>query len=735
MQKNNVKLFSGRFLALSKKFIIGLTILIFGFSVASAGDIGTIDDTYKYAWGENIGWINFGCDNCNVSVRDSEITGHAWSKQYGWILLNPPTILRINNNGEGDLGGYAWGSSVGWIDFEDVYINESGEFYGYAIVKHDNSRINFSCDGVINSCATADFKVKTDWQPVSARSGGGPAGGGVYGGFFGGGDDKDKDKDKDKKEDKEKDKYDRPKPPIRDIISVIIDKNSDNFLKFLGIKKKKEIIVTKEAPFSLKAKWNLLPVKEIKEFVFAPLPYEVRRLVSQFPELGDTLRAVGVKRFSDLERLVGVNFKIEGLEEVDETLRNIGVEKLSDLEKLKIIALNTPEICDSQKTFDTLGVHNLKDLDSLEGVSAQIPKVCDVEKVLADLGVEKLSDINDLKEVTFNVPGLSDIEGHLTTGLKTGKISLTQGLPVSDLPLIAKKNLPTEFVFTRSNQGLIDLDVALSVSTQGKVNQKISSLPGKTLKLVVKPISKARSVTGYIVFKSATPRITKRDILLKSLTASAIFSFNGLAEEQAEPITVENKLVLGSFEYEDNDGDGIYTAEVETPVVPGEYEIITVIEYIDPTLGVRQMRMITVIDPEGYVFEKSDGKETRIPSAIVSLYWLNPATKDYELWPAEKYQQENPQITDVRGTYSFLVPEGSYHFEVEAPGYRSHQGKVFIVTEGNGLHKNIELKSGRGLKSLDWKTVLLIAVFALLLYNLYSNTLKGKLLELFKKYD
>lgn len=167
-----------------------------------------------------------------------------------------------------------------------------------------------------------------------------------------------------------------------------------------------------------------------------------------------------------------------------------------------------------------------------------------------------------------------------------------------------------------------------------------------------------------------------------------------------------------------------------TPSVPGEYEIITVIDYIDPVLGNRQIRLITVVDPEGYVFEKNNGKEIRIPSAIVSLYYLNTGTKKYELWKASDYQQNNPQITDVRGTYSFLVPEGSYYFQVEAPGYKSYQGKVFVVTEGSGVHQNIELKSGlRWLSALDWRTILLIVVLLLLMYNLF----KDKLSKFFKQ--
>ena len=146
------------------------------------------------------------------------------------------------------------------------------------------------------------------------------------------------------------------------------------------------------------------------------------------------------------------------------------------------------------------------------------------------------------------------------------------------------------------------------------------------------------------------------------------------------------------------------------------------------------MRMITVIDPEGYVFEKHGDKETRIPSAIVSLYILNASTKKYELWPAEDYYQENPQITDIRGTYSFLVPEGSYYFKVEAPGYDRYEGKVFVVTEGNGIHQNIELESGGWwLPNFDWKTILLIVVFLLLVYNLYRNNVREKLLNLLKE--
>jgi len=673
-----------------KLILLGILFsMVFYVSPAFASETnGTIDTTFKYAWGENIGWINFDCDECNVQITDTELTGNAWSRTYGWINLNP-TTSGVKNTSEGILSGFAWSRNLGWINFTGVTIDTSGEFLGYATLESDSSQINFNCINAV-SCSSADFKVKTDWRPASVRSS--DEGGGSSGS--------------------------KPKPPVTpppvvpppvtppvippatppvSIIDNIGDTINSVYEYFLSFLKPKEVPETKLvqipkiAPFSFGGRWNLLPVEAIREFVFAPLPYEIRILASKFPELAKTLKSVGINRFSDMSKLTGVSLNIPGLANIlDKTIKNIGLEQLPDIEKIGGVALD--------------------------------------------------------------VPGLSGLPGEIKSGIGTGKIALIKGLPIAKFSLTAKKNLPAEFVFARTNGELVDLNVALSVGDKGEVTQQISSLPGKAMRLVVKPISKARSVTGYFVFKSATPKITKTntEISRSSLTASVLFSMNSLVEQvptKTSPPTplhsngeggisfsgtpgkvqdganrisgdIENKLVLSSFEYTDPDHDGIYTADVISPTVPGEYEVITVIDYIDPVLGTRQMRMITVIDPEGYVFEKQDNKETRIPSAIVSLYFLNNSTKKYELWPAKEYQQENPQVTDIRGTYSFLVPEGSYYFQVEAPGYDPYQGKVFVVTEGSGIHQNIELNSGRSwLDDIDWKTILLFVVLILLVYN------------------
>lgn len=59
---------------------------------------------------------------------------------------------------------------------------------------------------------------------------------------------------------------------------------------------------------------------------------------------------------------------------------------------------------------------------------------------------------------------------------------------------------------------------------------------------------------------------------------------------------------------------------------------------------------------------------------------------------------------------------------------------MFAVREGSGVHVNIELNSGqKWLDNLDWETVLLIVVALLLVYNLYRNKERDRLLKLLNK--
>ena len=230
-----------------------------------------------------------------------------------------------------------------------------------------------------------------------------------------------------------------------------------------------------------------------------------------------------------------------------------------------------------------------------------------------------------------------------------------------------------------------------------------------------------------MVFKSKKPSPTLNQMPFHNVAASVLFAEPVFAYAQEQPVRTEELLLFMEFEYADLDGDGIYTAEIQAPLVAGEYEIITVMDYEDLSLGTKEIRLTTVIDPEGYVYTQLPEGKTRIVGAVVSLFWLNPKMEQYQLWPAKEYQQENPQITDDTGIYSFLVPPGLYYLKVEAPHYPVYQSDAFSVEEGKGIHMNIELKGKFWwLQLIDWKIFVVVIFGVLLLYNFYRDTIREK---------
>jgi hypothetical protein len=141
------------------KKILATSILIFSFLLIShqalaSNTNGTINPSYRYAWGENVGFIDFGSTAGNVLITDTTLSGYAYGENIGWINLTG-----VINNNEGVLSGYAWGENVGFIDFSKVSIGNDGVFSGSAY----GENIGWITFG------TGHNKVMTDWRPRSLR--------------------------------------------------------------------------------------------------------------------------------------------------------------------------------------------------------------------------------------------------------------------------------------------------------------------------------------------------------------------------------------------------------------------------------------------------------------------------------------------------------------------------------------------------------------------------------------
>ncbi|MEO5803887.1 MAG: thrombospondin type 3 repeat-containing protein [Verrucomicrobiota bacterium] len=114
-----------------KKSIIALIVLG---SLASSFAVTTIHTANKFAYGANIGWMDWrGDTNSGAVIGEYVCSGYIYSANVGWISLgsgSPANLVQyqnissndfgVNHDGVGNLRGYAYGANIGWINFENT---------------------------------------------------------------------------------------------------------------------------------------------------------------------------------------------------------------------------------------------------------------------------------------------------------------------------------------------------------------------------------------------------------------------------------------------------------------------------------------------------------------------------------------------------------------------------------------------------------------------------------------
>ena len=126
-----------------------LLLLIFGTALHSHAAT-TINAVNRYAYGANVGWVDWRGDTNNGAVIGAAFcSGNLYAANLGWINLGsgaPTNGVQYQNISANDFGvnvdtlgnlrGYAYGANIGWIAFENngapAVDFASGNLSGYA---------------------------------------------------------------------------------------------------------------------------------------------------------------------------------------------------------------------------------------------------------------------------------------------------------------------------------------------------------------------------------------------------------------------------------------------------------------------------------------------------------------------------------------------------------------------------------------------------------------------------
>lgn len=178
---------------------------------------------------------------------------------------------------------------------------------------------------------------------------------------------------------------------------------------------------------------------------------------------------------------------------------------------------------------------------------------------------------------------------------------------------------------------------------------------------------------------------------------------NNLFENvQAMTLVLNNGSVYGLIKQNE-----LWVARIDLPQESMSLLTLEVL-YKDGSKEIVELGQV-LIDPFGYVYQKitepylklfKNGlwswerkyTQNKIEKVKVFLYQYNPDRKDWQLFEASRFGQQNPQITTKTGEYGFLVPAGQYYLEAIKIGFGEKTTEKFEVKDMI-VNENVELSS------------------------------------------
>jgi cysteine-rich repeat protein len=157
--------------------------------------------------------------------------------------------------------------------------------------------------------------------------------------------------------------------------------------------------------------------------------------------------------------------------------------------------------------------------------------------------------------------------------------------------------------------------------------------------------------------------------------------------------------------------DKFYVADIGLPLKVGDYQLLfTILDYQNQRiyktkadLEIQKFGLINFLDT-------ANNKYLPISNSLASLSVM----EDEKLvkWPANKYMQYNPIMSNSLGQYGFIVPNGRYVIKAEKKGFYPYTSPLYKISN-NIMNQNIEMVSK---PFFNWLLFVLEIIIGLLIY-------------------
>lgn len=125
---------------------------------------------------------------------------------------------------------------------------------------------------------------------------------------------------------------------------------------------------------------------------------------------------------------------------------------------------------------------------------------------------------------------------------------------------------------------------------------------------------------------------------------------------------------------------------------PGNYRLTAEAEDGAHNVTRHELSQVTVVGLGQIVSQPASSPLT---DATVTLYYREPVARTWGRWDGRPYGQTNPQTTDRRGGFGYVLPAGDYYLVAQASGYRTVASQLFHLKELTLIHPRLALDVAR----------------------------------------